>query len=133
MITCDNDGYIVYYWVCYAVPDSPTGVRVLRLNGTHMNVSWNPVPLMETKGFIVSYTVLYSKILTGRKRRQVMFVTVPGSETHAIIGDLKSSHSYQVFVSAATSAGSGEYSSNPVVARSKLGIFLLIYHINAIN
>ena len=114
----------VNYWVCHAVPASPTGVSVLRLNGTDMNVSWNQIPLLDARGFIVSYTVLYSKITTNKRRRQVMFVTVPGSETSALIGDLSPSHSYQVFVSAATSAGSGEYSSNPVVARSKFGTVL---------
>ena len=49
-----------------------------------------------------------------------MFVTVPGSETNALIGDLSPSDAYQVFVSAATSAGFGESSSNLVIAESKL-------------
>ena len=116
----------MYYWpwVCHTVPGFPTGISVLRLNGTHMNVSWNQIPLLEAKGFIVSYTVLYSKITTYRKRRQVMFVTLPGSETNALIGDLNPSSAYKVFVSAATSAGSGEFSSNPVVAQSKLSTVL---------
>ena len=91
-----------------------------------MNVSWNQIPLLKARGFIDSYNVLYSKITTDKKRRQVMFVTVPGSETHALIGDLSPSLSYQVFVSAATSAGLGDYSSIPVVAQSKLFILLFI-------
>ena len=110
--------------VYHAVPPSPTGVIALRLNGTHMNVSWNRIPLSEAKGFIVSYRVLYQKITTERRRRQVTVIPVPGSDTSAIIGDLNPSSSYQVFVSAATSAGIGEYSSNPVVARSKLTIVI---------
>ena len=105
--------------MCHAVPAAPTGVSVLRLNGTHMNVSWNQIPLSEARGFIVNYHVLYQKITTERRRRQIVVISVPGSETNAVIGDLNPSSSYQVFVSAATSAGMGEYSSNPVIAKSK--------------
>ena len=46
--------------------------------------------------------------------------TVPGSETNALIGNLDPSFTYEVYVSAATSAGEGEYTSIPVVAKSKL-------------
>ena len=48
-----------------------------------------------------------------------MVIPVPGSETNALIGGLDPPSSYQVFVNAATSAGEGEYSSIPVVVRSK--------------
>ena len=109
-----------YYYVCHAVPASPTGVSVLRLNGTHMNVSWNQIPLSEAGGFIVTYRVLYNKFTTERRRRQIMVFPVPGSETNALIGDLDPPSNYQVYVSAATSAGEGEFTSIPVVARSKL-------------
>ena len=126
---CISLVYCSVYCVCDAVPASPTGVSVLRLNGTHMNVSWNRVPLSVARGFIVSYTVLYSKVTTGRKRRQVKFVTVPGSETSVVIGDLNPSISYQVFVSAANSAGFGQSSSNAVVAKSKLTIVITLTRI----
>ena len=53
-----------------------------------------------------------------------MPITVPGSETNVLIGDLSPSDSYQVFVSAATSAGFGDYSSNLVIAQSKLSTVL---------
>ena len=111
--------------MCYAVPSSPTGVSVVRLNGTHMNVSWNDIPLSEAKGFIVTYNVLYNKIST-RRRRQVTLVSVPGSETHAVIGDLNPSSAYQVFVNAFTSAGRGDFSSIPVVAKSKLSFTMIL-------
>ena len=115
----------IYYWVCHTVPPSPTGVRVLRLNGTHMNVSWNQIPLSEAGGFIVTYRVLYNKITTERRRRQIMVLPVPGSETNVLIGDLDPPSTYQVYVSAATSAGEGEYTSIPVVSRSKLPTIIL--------
>ena len=107
-----------HVYVCYAVPASPTGVGVLRLNGTHMNVSWNQIPFSEAGGFIVTYRVLYNKFTTERRRRQIMFFSVPGSETNALIGDLDPPSNYQVYVSAATSAGEGEFTSIPVVAQS---------------
>ena len=115
----------IYYWVCHAVPASPTGVSVLQLNGTHMNVSWNRIPLSEAGGFIVTYRILYNKITIERKRRQIMVVPVPGSEANALIGNLDPPSNYQVYVSAVTSAGEGEYTSIPVVARSKLSTIRL--------
>ena len=95
------------------------GVRVLRLNGTHMNVSWNQIPLSEVRGFIITYRVLYHKTSIDRRRRQVVVILVPGSETNTLIGGLNPPSSYQVYVKAATLAGEGEYSSIPVVAKSK--------------
>ena len=49
-----------------------------------------------------------------------MVFPVPGSETNALIGDLDPPSNYQVYVSASTSAGEGEFTSVPVVAQSKL-------------
>ena len=86
-----------------------------------MNVSWNRIPLSEARGFIVKYHVLYNKVAT-KMRRQTMVspVPVPGSETNALIGDLDPSFTYEVYVSAETSAGEGEYTGIPVVVKSKL-------------
>ena len=54
-----------------------------------------------------------------------MVISVPGSETNALIGDLDPPSTYEVYVSAATSAGEGEYSSIPAVARSKSPTIIL--------
>ena len=51
-----------------------------------------------------------------------MVFSVPGNETNALIGNLDPPASYQVYVSAATSAGEGEYTNISVVAQSKLPI-----------
>ena len=112
--------------VCHVVPGSPTGVNVLRLNGTHMNVSWNQIPLSEAGGFIVTYRVFYNQIATERRRRHVIVnFPVPGNETNALIGGLDPPSTYEVYVSAATSAGEGEYSIIPVVARSNFLTIIL--------
>ena len=115
------------YFFC-TVPASPTGVSVSRLNGTHMNVSWDQIPLSEAKGFIVSYTVLYQTINNVKRRRRLKFDAVPGNETSVLIGNLDPSNSYQVFVSATTSAGDGEYNINPVIAYGKSTVIKIIHY-----
>ena len=101
----------------HSVPASPTGVTAVRLNSTHMNVSWKRLTLIEARGFIVSYTVLYQRI-AGDRKRQINNLLVPGNESSALIGDLNLSSAYQVFVRASTSAGDGPYTNPPVTVQS---------------
>ena len=88
-----------------------------------MNVSWSFIPLSEAKGFIVSYNVLYERI-ANEEKRQTSIISVPGNKSSALIGKLNLSDSYQVFVGATTSAGDGQYSTNPGIAQSKLLDFI---------
>ena len=58
-------------------------------------------------------------------KRQASNISVPGNESSALIGSLSPSQSYQVFVGATTSAGDGQYSSDPVIVPSKLTYTLI--------
>ena len=95
------------------VPPSPTNITTQRLNGTHMNISWSPVPLTESRGFIQSYTVTYQRV-SRTVKQQVLSVSIPGSESSVVIGGLDPASAYSVSVGATTSAGPGE-SSPPSV------------------
>ena len=94
---------------------SPSGVRVERLNSTAMNVSWTLLTLEEARGFVTSYTVSYRKD-EGMAKRTTESVVVPGGEqSSVVIGGLDPGSSYQVSVSASTSAGTGDMSEEEVV------------------
>ena len=111
--------YFVYYYslgllyTCYcnlatslhlAAPNLPPhNVTVLRLNGTHINVSWVPLSLVEARGFIVNYTVSVGPAGGG----DMVTVHVQANETSAVIGGLDPRLAYSVKVWASTVAGHG--------------------------
>ena len=111
--------YCVYYYslgllyTCYcnlatslhlAVPNVPPhNVTVFRLNGTHINVSWVPLTLVEARGFIINYTVSVELSSGG----EVVTVHVQENETSAVIGGLDPRQAYSVKVWASTVAGHG--------------------------
>ena len=88
------------------VPPSPTNITTQRLNGTHMNISWRPIPLTESRGFIQSYTITYQRV-SQTVKRQVLSISVLGSESSVVIGGLDPASAYSVSVGATTSAGPG--------------------------
>ena len=97
------------------VPPSPTDVSSQRLNGTHMNISWSPIPLTQSRGFIQNYTITYQRV-SRTSKRQVQSISVPGGESNVVIGGLDPASTYSVSVGATTSAGPGEVQngiSNP--------------------
>ena len=115
--------YYFFHYICL-VPTFLRDINVLQLNGTHMNVSWSYIPLSDAKGFVLFYNILYETIADERNR-QASNISVPGNESSALIGSLSPSQSYQVFVGATTSAGDGQYSSDPVMVPSKLTYIML--------
>ena len=100
-----------------SVPDPPKDITASRLNSTHMIVSWNHVPVSEAKGIIISYRVSYYEIRDGEGEITVRNdLAVSGSDSNVLIGGLKPSKSYKVFVLASTSAGDGPYNETPAIA-----------------
>ncbi len=93
-----------------SVPPAPSTISVIRLNGTHMNVSWRPIPLTESNGFIEEYRISYSRSISTKRKRQIGTINVRSNVSYIIIGNLNPSNQYSVTVSAQTSAGSGEQS-----------------------
>jgi len=94
----------------------PQNVQTTRLNGTHMNVSWELPSLVEARGFIASITITFTPSLpdSKRKKRQVMMIEAPGNSTFAVIGGLNPELSYSVNVSASTSEGAGPVTTDDV-------------------
>ena len=78
----------------------------VRLNVTHMNVTWIALTLEQARGFITGYTVTYQSLaLRSRKEAVMEFVQPEGS--YKVIGRLEYTTPYLVTVSARTAAGEG--------------------------
>ena len=80
------------------------------MNGTAMNVSWDPLNLVEARGFVQSYIITYQQASTGsRRKRQMRMETVHGRASSAIVGGLQPGVPYEVTVSGMTTEnGPGE-------------------------
>ena len=103
-----------------SVPPAPTNISVLRLNGTHMNISWSLIPITKARGFIQSYFILYQQI--DNRKRKTLSVSVPATDSSVVIGGLDPGKSYSVLMSASTNAGQGAFTS-PVVVEGKLLLY----------
>ena len=102
------------------VPPPPEDVTAMRINGTHINVTWMPIPLTRSKGFIQSYTVTYSSSQSGLSKRETLEKLISGQESsNTVIGGLQPAATYDVQVAAITIAGMGE-SSPPISSKSKI-------------
>ena len=87
---------------------APKGVVIIRLNGTHMNVSWQKLSLEEARGFIRGYFITFIEIEEGNRRKRDAFRVEVGPEvSYTVISGLDLTKQYSVTVSAATSAGEG--------------------------
>ena len=81
-----------------------------RINGTDMNVSWVPLNLLEARGFVRSYVILYqSASNVNRRKRQLQRKEVNGNASNTIVSDLQPGIPYEVMVSGVTTrVGPGE-------------------------
>ena len=96
---------------CIIVPQtSPRNVGVVRLNVTHMNVTWTKLTLEEARGVITAYTVTY-EVVDSRRRKDVMEEVGEPEDSFKVVGGLGFTSSYLVMVSASTIAGQGISSS----------------------
>ena len=97
-----------------AAPDiPPKSVAVERLNGMHMNVSWEKLTPADTRGFPTGYTVTYDTLEEG----QALVEEVGQEESYKVIGNLEVTSSYVVTVAANTIGGKGVDSEEIVVDR----------------
>ncbi len=86
---------------------APQNVQVSRLNGTHMNVTWQRLSLEEARGFPIGYIITLEDVGASRQRR-VALTSVSGPEdSYKVIGGLDLTTQYSVSVGAATSEGGG--------------------------
>lgn len=78
----------------------------VRLNVTHMNVTWVTLTPEQARGFITGYTVTYQSLALRSRKEAVMEFVQPG-DTYKIIGGLEYTTPYLVTVSARTAVGEG--------------------------
>ena len=90
------------------VPRAPGDVVVMRLNETHMMVSWSALTPEEARGHLINYTVHYWPV---SNTELVINKTIPPDTTSVVIHGLVSGEEYVVAVSATTGAGNGPRSS----------------------
>lgn len=93
---------------CPVPNTAPKDLQGHRINDTHMNFTWEPLTLVEARGIVQSYTVLYTP--TGRSRG-LLTVSADTEYNYVTIEDLDPSKGYTVQVWANTSAGAGESST----------------------
>ena len=93
------------------VPPPPRNILATRLNGTHMMITWDAIPLKESNGFLTNYSVIYQY----QHQDQPIMLYVPSNQTTVTIGGLDSTSKYIITVRAATSAGLGKSSVNYTV------------------
>ena len=104
-------------------PPSPEDVMTLRINGTHMSVSWILIPLTRSRGFIQSYVVNYQAV--GTSKRETLTRIVGGEESSITLDDLQPVVAYDVQVAASTGAGMGDF-SEPIPSTSELPLEFVI-------
>ena len=103
----------IIYIIHYIEPSiAPKDIKVVRISGSMMRVSWTSLTLTEARGFITHYTVAYFPLSSGSKREElnILYQTVSKDSSKATIECLDGYSSYVVQVSASTAAGDGDYS-----------------------
>ena len=85
----------------------------IRLNVTHMNITWVKLSLEEARGVVTGYTVSYDT-LDSRQRKETMLELAEPENSYKVIGGLGFTNSYSIRVSASTAVGQGT-SSPPII------------------
>ena len=85
----------------------------IRLNVTHMNITWVKLSLEEARGVVTGYTVSYDT-LDSRQRKEAMLELAEPEDSYKVIGGLGFTNSYSIRVSASTAIGQGT-SSPPII------------------
>ena len=94
----------MHYFNISAPESPPQNVKVVVLNSTSLNISWQPPTDDKRNGIIDHYTV-YLKVSKG-KEKQYNYI----KNTYVVLGSLKSATEYSLKVSASTTAGEGTHS-----------------------
>jgi len=101
--------------LCYfvvLVSNSPPTLKIERISGTAMTVSWNLLTLAEARGLVRNYTIFYFPTPSSKKIQQTsaMSETVDGTTDNIEISRLDENLAYSVQISAHTGAGTGAIS-----------------------
>lgn len=79
-------------------------VRVTQFSVTTIRVSWTKLTLVDLKG-LANYVVTYDIIISSRKREFGGMITVPWTNSSAVITNLQPGAQYIVSVKTSTSTG----------------------------
>ena len=112
----NNGFYFIVYFSKFSAPPPVPDIKVSRINGTHMYVSWSLLLLNESRGFIQNYTIQISRI-DNRKRELQSPLVLSNNESDATIAGLNPTTSYSVAVFATSNGGTGALTIN--IANSK--------------
>ena len=82
----------------------PMILEVIRINDTAIRVTWEPLTLIEARGFIKNYTITLQP-QGSRKRTGSIVKTVPSNVSNAIITGLDPKLAYLISVSVSTIKG----------------------------
>ena len=106
---------------------APRDVQTTRINGTHMNISWELPTLEEARGFIDTITITFTPTSGGlqRKKRQGVTIQVPGNSTFKVIGGLNPDLQYSVTVSTSISEGAGPEATAVVPSKNLIQVMKL--------
>ena len=112
------------------LPIAIENITVTRVNGTVLKVEWEPLTLVQARGFIESYTVSYEAVSDRVIQKQTVArreaVTVSADQTEVELDGLNPTLNYAITVTAAN--GAGNSSSDKVLASGKM--FFMLYEFN---
>ena len=97
----------------FPAPPAPTITKSTRINGSHCIVSWDLLPLSNSRGFITHYYVVLQH--SSYPRTKGLSTNVSAEMDYIIVDGLDPPEEYIVFVSAATEGGVGDTSDESVV------------------
>ena len=93
-------------------------MTVERVNGTHINVTWEELSPADARGDVVSYSILYTPVT---RQGEDNVVVVTGNQSSVLIGGLDPQQTYRVEVWATTAAGDGTRSDPKEAIHQRTG------------
>ncbi len=103
----------------FLVPLISPSLQIQRTTPSVITLSWSPLTIIEARGFVRNYTIIYYPALESRKRQQpnMMSIAVDGNVTSTTNNILYVTSAYSVQISANNGAGRGPFSMSMSVAQ----------------
>lgn len=99
----------------HLAPDVPPGnFRAMRPSGSTMDLSWDPLTLIEARGIIAAYTISYKQLSNGSSQVDEE-QTVTTRDNGTMVSGLQEDAAYLVQVWGNTAGGAGRRSQELVV------------------
>ena len=93
---------------------SPKNIEVGRINSTAVRVTWEPLTLIEARGFITNYTIILTPQESRKRADGSIVITVPHNVSDVVITGLDPNTNYSVTVMVGNSVGQVSSPSLPV-------------------